>query len=251
VIEDMLRRDKGFLRSAGWASLLALCASLGAEGTAKAKADKPAYVWLWYADGTPMPMDGLNCLGFKPPAFTCSYGATVEDCQRQVQTYLDAWYADFNIVFTLTRPANGEIFYPMVISADGSWCLQTQTEAGVAPNNNCIDTHALAAIAFECGKSAHACATIIAHEHGHLVGLEHTVSTTDVMNPIIQATTPGLETGKRGTVVTNEKQKTSREGIFAGGDLSRGGATVILAMKDGKTAAAAIHEYLNTVHTAA
>jgi hypothetical protein len=193
VIEDMLRRDKGFPRSAGWASLLALCLSLGAEGTAKAKAEKPAYVWLWYADGTPMPMDGLNCLGFKPPAFTCSYGATVEDCQRQVQTYLDTWYADFNIVFTLTRPANGEIFYPMVISADGSWCLQTQTEAGVAPNNNCIDTHALAAIAFECGKSAHACATIIAHEHGHLVGLEHTVSKTDVMNPIIQATAVGFD----------------------------------------------------------
>jgi glutamate synthase (NADPH/NADH) small chain len=63
-------------------------------------------------------------------------------------------------------------------------------------------------------------------------------------NPIIQATTPGLETGKRGTVVTNESQRTSREGIFAGGDLARGGATVILAMRDGKTAAAAIHEYL-------
>ncbi len=70
-------------------------------------------------------------------------------------------------------------------------------------------------------------------------------------NPIIQATTPGLDTSKRGTVVTNEKQKTSREGIFAGGDLSRGGATVILAMKDGKTAAAAIHEYLNAPQTAA
>ncbi len=65
-------------------------------------------------------------------------------------------------------------------------------------------------------------------------------------NPIIQATTPGLETGKRGTVVTNEFQQTSREGIFAGGDLSRGGATVILAMRDGKTAAAAIHEYLGS-----
>jgi glutamate synthase (NADPH/NADH) small chain len=64
-------------------------------------------------------------------------------------------------------------------------------------------------------------------------------------NPIIQATTPGLDTSKRGTVVTNEKQGTSRAGIFAGGDLSRGGATVILAMKDGKEAAAAIHEYLN------
>jgi glutamate synthase (NADPH/NADH) small chain len=70
-------------------------------------------------------------------------------------------------------------------------------------------------------------------------------------NPIIQATTPGLETSKRGTVVTNENQRTSRNGIFAGGDLSRGGATVILAMKDGKTAAAAIHDYLNTLQPAA
>ncbi|MBM2846945.1 MAG: sulfide dehydrogenase (flavoprotein) subunit SudA [Bacteroidetes bacterium] len=64
-------------------------------------------------------------------------------------------------------------------------------------------------------------------------------------NPIIQSTTPGLETSKRGTVVTNERQGTSRPGIFAGGDLSRGGATVILAMRDGKTAAQAMHEYLS------
>jgi glutamate synthase (NADPH/NADH) small chain len=63
-------------------------------------------------------------------------------------------------------------------------------------------------------------------------------------NPVIQATTPGLSTTKRGTVVIDEQQGTSRPGIFAGGDLSRGGATVILAMKDGKNAARAIHEYL-------
>jgi glutamate synthase (NADPH/NADH) small chain len=63
-------------------------------------------------------------------------------------------------------------------------------------------------------------------------------------NPIIQSTTPGLDTSKRGTVVTNDAQGTSRPGIFAGGDLSRGGATVILAMRDGKKAAVAIHEYL-------
>jgi glutamate synthase (NADPH/NADH) small chain len=63
-------------------------------------------------------------------------------------------------------------------------------------------------------------------------------------NPIIQATTPGLETTKRGTVVTDSVQGTSRPGIFAGGDLARGGATVILAMRDGKQAAAAIHAYL-------
>jgi glutamate synthase (NADPH/NADH) small chain len=64
-------------------------------------------------------------------------------------------------------------------------------------------------------------------------------------NPIIQSTTPGLETSKRGTVVTNDRQGTSRAGIFAGGDLSRGGATVILAMRDGKAAAQSIHEYLS------
>jgi glutamate synthase (NADPH/NADH) small chain len=55
-----------------------------------------------------------------------------------------------------------------------------------------------------------------------------------------------LKTGKRGVVVTDEKQATSRPGIFAGGDLARGGATVILAMRDGKVAAAAIHDYLTS-----
>ncbi len=70
-------------------------------------------------------------------------------------------------------------------------------------------------------------------------------------NPIIQATTPGLDVTKRGTVVINGNQRTSREGIFAGGDLSRGGATVILAMRDGKVAARAIHEYLTAKRTEA
>lgn len=65
-------------------------------------------------------------------------------------------------------------------------------------------------------------------------------------NPIIQSTTPGLQTGKRGVVQTNDKQGTSRPGIFAGGDLARGGATVILAMRDGKTAAASIHDYIQS-----
>jgi glutamate synthase (NADPH/NADH) small chain len=63
-------------------------------------------------------------------------------------------------------------------------------------------------------------------------------------NPIIQSTTPGLEASKRGTVVIRNGQQTSREGVFAGGDLTRGGATVILAMQDGKNAASEIHKYL-------
>lgn len=63
-------------------------------------------------------------------------------------------------------------------------------------------------------------------------------------NPIIQSTTKGLATGNRGTVVIYDGQRTSRENIFAGGDLTRGGATVILAMSDGKNAALTIHKYL-------
>lgn len=65
-------------------------------------------------------------------------------------------------------------------------------------------------------------------------------------NPIIQSTTPGLEVSKKGTVVVNDVQRTSRPNVFAGGDLTRGGATVILAMRDGKIAAEEIHKYLQT-----
>jgi glutamate synthase (NADPH/NADH) small chain len=63
-------------------------------------------------------------------------------------------------------------------------------------------------------------------------------------NPIVQATTPGLDVGRDGTVTVDDHQRTSRPGVFAGGDLSRGGATVILAMRDGREAAAAIHRYI-------
>jgi len=63
-------------------------------------------------------------------------------------------------------------------------------------------------------------------------------------NPIVQATTPGLATGRNGVVRVSDSQETSRPGVFAGGDVARGGATVILAMRDGRRAASAIHEYL-------
>ena len=63
-------------------------------------------------------------------------------------------------------------------------------------------------------------------------------------NPILQATTPGLAMSKKGTVIVDKFGTTSKEGVFAGGDLSRGGATVILAMQDGQKAAEAIHQYL-------
>ena len=59
-------------------------------------------------------------------------------------------------------------------------------------------------------------------------------------NPIIQSTTEGLRVAANGAVVVGPAQDTGRAGVFAGGDLSRGGATVILARRDGRQAAAAI-----------
>jgi glutamate synthase (NADPH/NADH) small chain len=66
-------------------------------------------------------------------------------------------------------------------------------------------------------------------------------------NPLIPKTTPDLKTGKDGVVIIdNETGKTSKKGVFAGGDVATGGATVILAMGQGKKAAKAIDEYLKT-----
>ena len=65
-------------------------------------------------------------------------------------------------------------------------------------------------------------------------------------NPLIRTTTQGLETNRRGCIVADENGQTSREGVFAGGDAVTGAATVILALGAGKTAAKAIHEYLQT-----
>jgi glutamate synthase (NADPH/NADH) small chain len=64
-------------------------------------------------------------------------------------------------------------------------------------------------------------------------------------NPLIPATTPGLEIGKKGNIVADEETgKTSREKIWAGGDIVTGAATVILAMGAGRKAARSIHDYL-------
>jgi glutamate synthase (NADPH/NADH) small chain len=66
-------------------------------------------------------------------------------------------------------------------------------------------------------------------------------------NPLIPKTTHDLKTGKNGVVIIDsETGKTSKKGVFAGGDVATGGATVILAMGQGKMAAKAIDEYLKT-----
>ena len=63
-------------------------------------------------------------------------------------------------------------------------------------------------------------------------------------NPLIKSTTDGLDTHKWGGIIADDNGLTSREGVYAGGDAVTGAATVILAMGAGKTAAAAIDEYI-------
>lgn len=71
------------------------------------------------------------------------------------------------------------------------------------------------------------------------------VSIGNSPNPLIPNTTPGLETGKWGNVQIDEATgKTSKKGVFAGGDVATGAATVISAMGAGRKAARAMHQYL-------
>ena len=63
-------------------------------------------------------------------------------------------------------------------------------------------------------------------------------------NPLIPSTVSGLEISRKGTIVVNEQMQSSIPTLYAGGDIIRGGATVILAMADGRHAAAAMHEHL-------
>lgn len=85
-------------------------------------------------------------------------------------------------------------------------------------------------------------------------GSEHVIDVDTVIiaigtspNPLIRSTTPGLETNKWGCIVADEDTgKTSREGVFAGGDAVTGAATVILAMGAGKKAAKAMDEYIRS-----
>ena len=65
-------------------------------------------------------------------------------------------------------------------------------------------------------------------------------------NPLVPKSIEGLELGRKNTIVVNEGMQSARQEIFAGGDIVRGGATVILAMGDGRRAAQHMDEYLQS-----
>lgn len=63
-------------------------------------------------------------------------------------------------------------------------------------------------------------------------------------NPLVPTSIPGLELGRKNTIAVNDCMESSHNGLYAGGDIVRGGATVILAMGDGRRAAASMDEKL-------
>jgi glutamate synthase (NADPH/NADH) small chain len=81
----------------------------------------------------------------------------------------------------------------------------------------------------------------------HIVDVDTVViAVGTVPNPLIASSTPQLETTKWGTLVVDERGRTTMEGVWAGGDITSGGATVISAMGAGKIASADMNEWLKT-----
>ena len=78
------------------------------------------------------------------------------------------------------------------------------------------------------------------------IGIDMAIVSVGVSpNPIVPNSIPGLELGRKGTIAVNEDMQSSIPTIYAGGDIVRGGATVILAMGDGRRAAAAMDKQLS------
>jgi hypothetical protein len=149
------------------------------------KSADPKVFYLFYADGKSLPPTEYDaCDGATPPKFNCTFAPTLPECQRQIQAYLDKWYADLNIVFTLTRPTSGRFYTEVISSGGGAWCKVAPKVAGVAPFL-CSDINGGVAYTFLGGQSAKQTAVIIAQEQAHLVGLEHVTSTKDIMYPSI------------------------------------------------------------------
>jgi len=151
----------------------------------------PKVIYLRYADGTEQHHSNYDACSGAVPKFECDFAPTLLECQRQIQTYLDAWYADFNVIFTLTQPTSGKYYTEVISSGGGAWCKVADNVAGVAPFI-CKDLNGGVAYTFQGGRSARETAVIIAQEQAHLVGLEHTNSSHDLMYPTICADCAGF-----------------------------------------------------------
>jgi hypothetical protein len=173
--------------------------------------DEPKVFYLRYADGTEKHDANYDACTGKVPKFECSFAPTLLECQRQIQAYLDAWYADFNIIFTLTRPTSGRYYTEVVSSGGGGWCKAEDKVAGVAPFL-CKDLKGGVAYTFQGGRSAKETAVIIAQEQAHLLGLQHTTNPRDIMFPTICTDCQGFPDGD--SPVTGDRCDTGKQDSY-------------------------------------
>ena len=165
----------------------------GVAASSQAGSVEPKVIYLLYADGktSSPPTSGDACSGVVP-AFNCTFGTSILDCEQQIQTLLDHWFADFNVIFTLSRPTGGSYDTAVVSSGGGAWCGVKDTTAGAAPRV-CAPVRTGVAFTLDGGSSAHDTAVVIAHEEGHLLGLEHVTDDNEIMFPFICAGCDGFE----------------------------------------------------------
>lgn len=200
-------------------SLVTAAALLMEPATARAS----RRVFLWFADGG-VPPKSVNdiCIG-RPPAFRCTLGPTVDDCRQAIQVFLDRWYAEADVVFTYAPPADGA-FDTVVLSNDGAWCNEDPRTVSRSPLPMCTPVERGAVAIFRCGDDAKACATLIAKEQAHLLGLQHTASATDVMNELGATEHDGFEdrfngatSARCGALQNSRRLLIERAGAWPGG----------------------------------
>lgn len=166
--------------------------AIGVVASGLTAAPEPKVIYLAYADGKSEQKTSPNPCPGPAPKFVCQFAPSLNSCQQQIQAYLDRWYADFNVVFTLERPTSGTYYTVVISSGGGSWCGAKENVGGLAPFL-CSDLAGGVAYTFSGGRTAKETAVIIAQEQAHLVGLEHSMSTQDVMYPTICTDCDGFE----------------------------------------------------------
>src|SRR5438552_345485 len=105
------------------AAIVLVCSALGLLAH-DARAARTVY--LFYPDGKASIPTGYACRGITvPPPYWCNFGgdAGIERCKREVQGFLDRFYADFDVQFTMNLPTSGP-FYTVVITSGWDSCAQ-------------------------------------------------------------------------------------------------------------------------------
>ncbi|HEY0709219.1 MAG TPA: hypothetical protein VGG33_20585 [Polyangia bacterium] len=190
-------------------------------------------VFLWFADGGEPPASVREiCLGGRPPAFRCVAGP-VETCRQAILAHLDRWYAAVDVVFSFAAPTEG-LFDTVALTSDGAWCDADARTVSRSPLPLCTAVPKGSIAIFRCGDDAKACATLVAKEQAHLLGLQHSASATDVMNEVAGTLHDGFEdrdntltSAKCGRQQNSYRLLLERAGRWPGGPKPDPGAPVV------------------------